>query len=149
MFRALTAVKEPIATGTLLYILTRGSPQVREYILRPFQSLLLQNGPGRLYHFVSALKILTGLGVVRCVNQALNNLAWNNWTLRRPGNPFNFGPAKEELIIITGGSSGFGYEMVKGFSSHARIVVLDVQPFPSELASCKFMFLKAMEYRLT
>jgi len=72
--------------------------------------------------------------VLKRVSQGLNSLSWNNWTLGRSGAAFKFGPAKEELVIITGGSSGFGYEMVKGFSKVARVVALDIQDFPPELA---------------
>ncbi|OAL51167.1 NAD(P)-binding protein [Pyrenochaeta sp. DS3sAY3a] len=129
------AANEPILTGTLLYLLTRGPLHIRERLLRPFQTNVLStNGAARLAILITVLKVLTGVGVVKRVNQALNRLAWNNWTLGRPGAAFKFGPRKEELIIITGGSSGFGYEMVKGFSKVARVVVLDIQAFPPELA---------------
>ncbi|EAT85089.1 hypothetical protein HBI56_075370 [Parastagonospora nodorum] len=128
---------EPILTGALLYLLTRGPSNLRERILGPFQTnLLAKNGVARLAVFITALKVLTGLGVVRRINGALNSLAWNNWKLfGRPGAPFEFGPEKKELVIITGGSSGFGYEMVKSFANHARVVVLDVADFPPELSS--------------
>ncbi|CAO2650902.1 Nn.00g091990.m01.CDS01 [Neocucurbitaria sp. VM-36] len=126
---------EPVLTGTLLYLLTRGPLHIRERLLRLFQTnLLSKNGGSRLVTLIIILKFIFGVGVLRRVNQALNSLAWNNWTLRRPGAAFKFGPEKEELDIITSGSSGFGYEMVKGFSKVARIVVLDVQGFPPELA---------------
>lgn len=130
---------EPILTGALLYILTRGPSHLRERILGPFQTnLLAKNGVARLAVFITALKVLTGLGVVQRINGALNSLAWNNWKLfGRPGAPFEFGPEKKELVIITGGSSGFGYEMVKSFAYHARVVVLDVADFPPELSSSK------------
>jgi len=127
--------REPIITGGLLYLLTRGPPQIRDRILAPFQNnLLAKNGVARLASFITILKFLTALGVVKRANRALNRLALNNWTLGRPGAPFRFGPGKEELVVITGGSSGFGYEMVKGFSRHARVAVLDIMDFPPELA---------------
>jgi all-trans-retinol dehydrogenase (NAD+) len=134
------ALNEPLLTGALLYLLTRGPVHIRERLLQPFQSTLLaKNGAARLASLVTILKVLTGMGVLRKINAALNSLAWNNWQLfGRPGAPFKFGPGKEELVIITGGSSGFGYEMVKGFYKHARVVVLDISAFPPELARCKF-----------
>lgn len=133
-----TAVGEPLVTGALLYILTRGPLHVRERFLRPFQtSLLSTNGSAKLATLITVLKVLTGIGLLRRMNRALNRLAWNNWRLGRPGAPFRFGPEKEELVIITGGSSGFGYEMVKGFSKVARVVALDIQEFPPALANCK------------
>lgn len=133
------AIHEPLVTGTLLYLLTRGPLPLREQILRPFRTnLLAKNGPARLAALITILKVLTSVGVLRRINSALNSIAWNNWKVfGRPGAPFAFGPGKEELVIITGGSSGFGYEMVKGFSKHARVVVLDISAFPPELARCK------------
>ena len=135
-----SAASEPLLTGALLYILTRGPSHIRERLLRPFRTnLLAKNGAARLASFITILKILTSVGVIRRVNGALNSLAWNKWRLfGRPGAPFKFGPGKEELVIITGGSSGFGYEMVKGFAEYARIVVLDVADFPTELESCEY-----------
>jgi all-trans-retinol dehydrogenase (NAD+) len=134
------AVHEPLLTGALLYILTRGPVHVRQRLLQPFQTnLLAKNGAARLATLITILKVLTGLGVVRRVNGALNSLAWNKWQMfGRQGAPFKFGPGKEELVIITGGSSGFGYEMVRGFAKHARVVVLDVSAFPTELANCRW-----------
>lgn len=133
------AAHEPLLTGTLLYLLTRGPLHTRERLLRPFQTnLLAKNGVSRLASLITILKILTGLGVVRRINGALNSLAWNNWRVfGRPGAPFEFGPGKKELVVITGGSSGFGYELVKGFAPHARVVVMDIANFPPELAKSK------------
>jgi all-trans-retinol dehydrogenase (NAD+) len=135
-----SAMHEPLLTGALLYLLTRGPVRFRQRLLQPFQTnLLAKNGATRLATLIIILKILTGLGVARRVNGALNSLAWNKWQMfGRPGTPFKFGPRKEELVVITGGSSGFGYEMVKGFAKHARVVVLDVSAFPPELAECKY-----------
>ncbi|KAF2708204.1 NAD(P)-binding protein [Pleomassaria siparia CBS 279.74] len=129
------ASTEPVVTGGLLYVLTRGPPHVRERLLRPFaNNLLSKNGATRLASLITILKFLTAIGVAKRINGALNRLALNNWSLRRPGASFHFGGAKSELVLITGGSSGFGYEMVKGFSKSARVVVLDISPFPNELA---------------
>lgn len=135
-----SAVHEPLLTGALLYILIRGPTRIREQLLRPFQTnILAKNGAARLAAFITILKILTAVGIIRRVNGTLNSLAWNNWRLfGRPGTPFNFGARKEELVIITGGSSGFGYEMVKGFSKQARVVVMDILAFPPELAKCEY-----------
>ncbi|KAF2750209.1 NAD(P)-binding protein [Sporormia fimetaria CBS 119925] len=127
--------REPVLTGGLLYLLTRGPPHIRERILQPFRNNLLSaNGAARLASLITILKLLTAWGAVKKANKALNRLALNNWTLGRPGASFRFGNTKEEIVVITGGSSGFGYEMVKGFSKYARVIVLDVSPFPAELS---------------
>ncbi|KAF2107397.1 hypothetical protein BDV96DRAFT_298962 [Lophiotrema nucula] len=129
------AVNEPFITGALLYILTRGPADIRGRILGPFRTnLLSKNGTQRLAKLITALKWLTAIGVAKRINLGLNRLALNNWTFGRPGAPFEFGPSKRELVVITGGSSGFGYEMVKLFANKARVIVLDVSPFPDELA---------------
>ncbi|KAF2659094.1 NAD(P)-binding protein [Lophiostoma macrostomum CBS 122681] len=126
------AANEPVITGALLYILTKGPPHIRERLLRPLQPLSLK-GKARLDAFVSALKVLTVLGVFKKANNALNWLALKNWSLQRKGAPFEFGPAKKELVVITGGCSGFGYELVKDFNPIARVVIIDVSPLPAEL----------------
>ena len=125
---------EPIFTGGLLYLLTRGPPHLRARILAPFQNnLLANNSVARVAALIVGLKVLTFVGILRRINQALNRLAWNNWTFGRSGAEFKFGPMKEEIVLITGGSSGFGYEMVKAFSKVARVVVIDISYLPPEL----------------
>lgn len=132
------AASEPLLTGGLLYLLTRGPPHLRARLLAPFQSTLplftnTPKGVARIAKFITLLKILTTVGVLQRINQALNRLAWNNWTLGRSGAEWAFGPTKKEIVLITGGSSGFGYEMVKSFSKHARVIAIDVSSFPAEL----------------
>jgi all-trans-retinol dehydrogenase (NAD+) len=128
------ASTEPIITGGLLYILTRGPPHIRQRLLAPFHTnLLSKNGAARVASLITILKFLTVIGVAKRISRSLNRLALNNWSFGRPGAPFHFGGGKSELVVITGGSSGFGYEMVKGFSKSARVVVLDISPFPEEL----------------
>jgi NAD(P)-dependent dehydrogenase (short-subunit alcohol dehydrogenase family) len=132
------AASEPLLTGSLLYLLTRGPPHIRAKLLAPFQSTLpvftnTPKGVARLATLITILKVLTTAGVLRRINAGLNRLAWNNWSLSRNGADWQFGPSKKELVLITGGSSGFGYEMVKSFSKHARVVAIDVSPFPAEL----------------
>ena len=125
------AATEPLLTGTLLYLLTRGPSNLRERLLA---LPLSPTNPASLATLLTLLKVLTTAGVFRRANQALNRLAWNNWTLGNNGAAWSFGPSRRETVLITGGSSGFGYEMVKAFAAHARVVVIDVASFPAELA---------------
>ena len=133
--KALRAViEEPVVTGSLLYILTRGPAHIRERLLQPFRSnFLAKNGASRITTTIGFLKIYFVIGLLHRISNALNHLALNNWALRRQGQSFVFGPAKQELVVITGGSSGFGYEMVKAFSKVARVVAFDVNALPPEL----------------
>lgn len=125
---------EPLVTGPILYALTKWPPHLREKLLQPFRNnLLSRDAANRISKIVLVLKYLFALGVARRLNQALNRLALNYWHLRPVGAPWEFGPSQKELIVITGGCSGFGYEMVKGFAGKARVLVLDVSPIPPEL----------------
>ncbi|PSN69342.1 NAD(P)-binding protein [Corynespora cassiicola Philippines] len=129
------ALNQPLFTGALLYLLTKGPPELRDRLLEPLRNNLANNGAATIARLIKVLKFLTAIGIVRRIHRALNSLAYNNWKLGRAGAPFKFGPQKEEMVVITGGSSGFGYEMVKAFSKVARVVVLDVAAFPPELGS--------------
>lgn len=96
---------------------------------------------------ILVLKALFAVGVLGRVNQALNQLAMSNYQLELPGIGRVLGggrgpkrvpwkwDGKTEVVVITGGCSGFGYEMVKGFAGKARIAVLDVSDLPKELES--------------
>ena len=137
---------EPLITGPLLWDLTRGPPNLRERLLSPLRANTpdrLKNALGatsdvRIAKIITTLKVLFALGAVKRVNQALNSLAMNGWYL--PGmKPMAkwIWDGKSEVVVITGGCSGFGYEMVKGFAGKAKVVVVDISDLPSELEKCK------------
>jgi all-trans-retinol dehydrogenase (NAD+) len=133
---AIWAATEPLVTAPLLYILTRGPPHLREHLLAPFDNnALATNGVARVAALVTALKVLTSLGVVKRIDAALTRLALNNWRFGRAGKEWKFGPQKEEVVVITGASSGIGAEMVKEFAPMARVIAIDVQDFPEELGN--------------
>jgi len=133
---------EPFITGPLLWALTRGPLDLRERLLSPVRS----NTPDRLKNYlgptsdvrlakiISVLKILFALGAAKRVNNALNALAMNGWYLpgMKPMAKWRW-DGKTEVVVITGGCSGFGYEMVKGFAGKAKVVVIDISELPSEL----------------
>jgi len=132
------AATQPLITAPLLYLLTRGPPDLRERVLAPFRdNLLANNGVARIATLITALKVLTSLGVVTWIDTALTRLALNNWHFGRTGKEWKFGPKKDEVIVITGASGGIGAELVKGFSGVARVVAIDISPFPEELAKCE------------
>ena len=78
---------EPLVTGPLLWVLTRGSADLRARVLRPLGSLpYYQLSPTTL---VRALKWLFALGVAARLNRLLNGLALNKWTVNDGGRPYN------------------------------------------------------------
>lgn len=127
---------EPVATGLLLYGLIKAPADIRDPLLQPLQDRGIS--ATRIYSLIKPLKYLFALGVVRRVHHALSRLADNYWHLRQQGEPWKFGDEKlSELVLITGGCSGFGALMTKGFVGKARVVILDIQDVPEDLAECE------------
>ncbi|KAI1609274.1 short chain dehydrogenase/reductase [Exophiala viscosa] len=86
---------------------------------------------------LKTLKVLFGIGLALYVNRWLNRLALNYWHLTKQGEPWDFDGEGKEVIVITGGCSGFGKEMVKMLAAktRAKIVVLDIQDLPEDMKS--------------
>jgi all-trans-retinol dehydrogenase (NAD+) len=126
---------EPFFTGPLLYILLRGSDDIRNRVLEPFRNNLLTKV--QLSTVIKTVKWLFGLGLASRINQLLTNFTLNHGQLRHQGKGWNFDKGgKDEVILITGGCMGFGLNMVKVFSARAplaKLIVLDVQDLPAEL----------------
>lgn len=123
---------EPLLTGPLLWVLTRGSPDLRARVLRPLASLPFKVEAGTL---VTTLKWLFALGVVGRVNNWLNKWALNNWQFGQQGRPWIW---KDEICVVTGGSGGIASEMIKKLApTGMKIAVLDLAPPGPALAQCK------------
>lgn len=134
--------QDPLFTGAALFALTRAPVQHRNRLL----TLLRERGISSdcMRTLIYILKGLFAAGVLLRANHALNELALNKWHLRNPSASYRFGaPGKPELVVVTGGCSGFGYEMVKGFSKYARVIILDLTPVPPELATSMLLSPKA------
>ena len=126
----------PVLTGALLWLLTRAPADIQARVLGPLRARGLTND--HIAKITRLLKYLLVIGVGTSLNEVLNRFALKYWHLRRPGAPFKFGDAsKSELVVITGGCSGFGYEMVKGFAGKARVIILDISDLPAELEKRK------------
>ena len=107
---------QPILTGALLLSATR-SPERAEKALKAVLGDRI-----KLPILVKTLKLLVGLGVAQKLNSVLNRAVLNNFCR-------DTWDWSKEIILITGGSSGFGELMVRQFSKHKiKVVVLDLRP---------------------
>lgn len=119
----LTAL-QPVVTGLCLYGVL--------YHPERLQSLL----PARLYTTVTSagfiywLKGLLALGTLRKANNKLSELVLNNFK----NDPWREG---EEIVLVTGGSSGIGESLVHQLAGHsAKVIALDLVPSKKPLREC-------------
>ncbi len=136
----------PVVTGPLLLWVTK-NPEILDrmpwfptlHLKLPFRlpfgvrnSLTLKADPP-----LKTLRVLFVVGLVLWANRLLNRLALNHWHWQKPGRPYEWQTPGKETVVITGGCSGFGAEMVKMFldRTKAEVVVLDRQELPAELNS--------------
>jgi hypothetical protein len=134
------AAFEPILTGPLLLVLTRGPTRLRQQLLQLFVSDGHDSSLARVAYITKTLKWLFVLGLTAKVNDILTAWAAGHWRWRKQGVPWSFDEAtKKEIAVVTGGCSGFGLLTVRGLASKMRVVVLDVQDLPQELKSCMLM----------
>ena len=111
------ALFDPRVTAPLLVALL--------YYPEKLQELL----PERFHHLISSqavirtLSVLLGLGIVRGVNRKLNQWAANNW---KKDAKF---VKSQELILLSGGTSGIGKLMAEEFARRGvKAVILDLNP---------------------
>ncbi|KAF5566820.1 retinal short-chain dehydrogenase reductase [Fusarium phyllophilum] len=76
------------------------------------------------------LYVWLSLGIVRTINRFLNTMAHNSWRMTAaPGWDW-----KNEIAVVTGGSSGIGLSIVEKLSAMGiRVAVFDVQDLPKQL----------------
>lgn len=68
-----------------------------------------------------ALGVLLALGLIRSLNKSLSQWTLNNWTSSPRWNP------ARELILITGGCSGIGKQVMEDLSkTGVRVIILDI-----------------------
>lgn len=131
--KTLSMALAPSLTASLAMALTYGPPSIREPLLQWLGQVLSEQSIER---FISALKWLAALGVVKAANSRLNEWALNNW---RWGSVAKQWEWAREVAIITGGSSGIGLEVVKQLRRRGiKIAVFDIQPLPKEIDGCKW-----------
>ncbi|KAM0231335.1 hypothetical protein ACHAP5_011100 [Fusarium lateritium] len=70
------------------------------------------------------------LGILRAINRFLNTMAHNSWRVTAAGD----WDWKNEIAVVTGGSSGIGLSIVQKLTAMGiRVAVFDVQDLPKEL----------------
>ena len=80
----------------------------------------------------SRLKICMYLGLARYINGFLGQMAQNNWTRAK----FNW---SKELVLITGGSDGFGKLLTLMFAEKGvKVVIFDIQKPKFDLRTLPF-----------
>ncbi|OGM48815.1 short-chain dehydrogenases/reductase [Aspergillus bombycis] len=93
-------------------------PNAQDYLSRPFVH--------------KAIAFLTAIQSLRVVNRYLSQREQNNWVHARPWN------ASKELVLLTGGSSGIGKQIMQDLSKlKVKIIIFDIQepkfPLPSNV----------------
>ncbi|OQE26630.1 hypothetical protein PENSTE_c005G03825 [Penicillium steckii] len=84
-----------------------------------------------------ALAAIVALGLVRSVNKSLSSWTLQNWTVNE-----KWVPARE-LILITGGCSGIGKQVMEDLAkTGVRVVILDINP-PNFTLPANVSFYKA------
>ncbi|KAF7896052.1 hypothetical protein EAF00_006067 [Botryotinia globosa] len=126
MSAILGAPFDPKLTGLLLVALQYYPDKLRSIIPTKIHPYIYSTA------FIRALKVLLTLGIVRGINNKLSQLVLNNW---KSNAKFI---KSQEVVLITGGSSGIGESMTREFSSKGvKVVVMDVNPpkmpFPSNV----------------
>ncbi|MCJ1474115.1 hypothetical protein MMC13_002773 [Lambiella insularis] len=111
----------------------------REALALPLYLLtrFARNGEFALQHARALrwLKICLYLGIARWGNGFLNQRALNNWEI-------DSWDWEKELVVITGGSDGFGALLVQLFATkNAKVVILDIQPPTFELPNARIHYL--------
>ena len=137
------AAFEPVLTGPLLYLLTRGPEpyrqRVRDVLLRPISSADYSTNLVRAEYLIKTLKWFFALGLASRVNGVLSAWAANHWRWTKQGVPWDFDErTKKEIAVVTGGCSGFGLLISKGLAERCKVVVMDVQDLPEDLKSCEY-----------
>ncbi|TGO58304.1 hypothetical protein BOTNAR_0183g00140 [Botryotinia narcissicola] len=115
MSAILGAPFDPKLTGLLLVALQYYPDKLRSIIPTKIQPYIYSTA------FIRVLKVLLALGIARGVNNKLSQLVLNNW--KRNAKLIK----SQEVVLITGGSSGIGESMAREFSSKGvKVVVMDV-----------------------
>ncbi|KAL5383458.1 hypothetical protein DPSP01_005857 [Paraphaeosphaeria sporulosa] len=118
----------PVVTGALLWVLTKGPASVRDRLINSVSAL---RNPDTRARVTKLLRWLLALGVVRTVNTKLNQLALNAYRTNSEKKRWKW---NEEVAVVTGGCSGIGMLTVKRLLlKGVKVAILDIQQLPPAL----------------
>lgn len=118
----------PVFTGSLLWVLTKGPLSLRARLVSRFQPL---RDPLRQAQIIRTLKWLLAIGITKNINARLNSLALNSWRMKSEKANWQW---DQEIAVVTGGCSGIGELVVKRLvRKGVKVAVLDIQSLPSSL----------------
>lgn len=122
----------PLVTAALLWILTKGPPQLRSQLTSRIAAL---RDPRRYAQILRALKWCLAFGTLRVINKQMNHVALNAGRFRSERARWNW---SQEVAVITGGCSGIGELVVRRLiKKGVKVAVLDIQQLPLSLQGCK------------
>jgi all-trans-retinol dehydrogenase (NAD+) len=118
----------PVVTGAALLVLLKGP----ESIQRPVYDYLYQIlKPHNIERLITTLKWLFAYGMIKNVNEAFNQFARNNFSLRSAKANWDW---DNEIAVVTGSSSGFGALFSKDLAAKGiHVIAIDINPLPPHL----------------
>jgi all-trans-retinol dehydrogenase (NAD+) len=118
----------PVITAALLWVLTKGPPQLRSQLTSRIAAL---RDPKRHEQILKGLKWCLALGVAKLYNKQLNHIAMNAGRLQADKARWEW---SKEVAVITGGCSGIGELVAKRLLDRGiKVAVLDIQELPRSL----------------
>nr|POE63100.1 dehydrogenase red2 [Quercus suber] len=112
----------PAISGTLLFAATLAPAQFREPLLAKLREYATN---ATIEKSVVALQWLFGLGIVASINRYLTRLGGNNFRLSHESSRYVW---KDEIVLITGGTGGFGGRISKDLASRGlTVIAVDVR----------------------
>ncbi|CAD0095282.1 unnamed protein product [Aureobasidium mustum] len=118
----------PVVTGAALLVLLKGPESIQRPVYEYLHQILK---PHNIERLITTLKWLFACGLIKNVNEAFNQFARNNFSLRSSKADWDW---NNEIAVVTGSSSGFGALFSKDLSDKGiHVVAIDVNPLPKHL----------------
>ena len=121
------ALFDPRITAPLLVALLYYPDKLRSLLPEQFHHLITSQA------VIRTLSVFLGLGIVRGVNRKLSQWVANNW--KKDAKFIK----SQELVLISGGTSGIGKLMAEDFARRGvKVVILDLNPPKAALRKFSF-----------